>query len=343
MVIMSRKSKTNFFLLIMVMMTASYAGGARAGMTEKAIELPKTAGAWTRPDAAKIIDSSTIFKYMNGGGELYLAYGFSRIEIYEYTAGQKENILVEVYVMDTESDAFGLLSLDWGGEKVPMASQAPAGASAAPRDRAMYGGGLLRMATGRLFVRVMAYQETPESRKAVLSLGRALAENRHPSAEPGLLKHLPQTIDSAWRLRNDRVGYFRSHLVLNSLYYLSHQNILGLDLSCEAVTAPYELLSDGGSRKRVQFLLVNYASPEKARQALYKFHEAYLPDHKNVSAAGASTAHSDFFQIEDGWVGYRLDGPWLAVVFECADRASARMILNAISFGPIQKGDNYEK
>jgi len=343
MVMMSRIPKTKFFFLIIVMMTVSYTGGASAGMTKKPIELPKSVGPWTRPDSGKIIDSSTIFKYMNGGGELYLAYRFSHIEVHEYTSGQQENILVEVYVMDTESDAFGLLSLDWGGEKVPMASQAPAGASAAPRARAMYGGGLLRMATGTLFVRVMAFRETPESRKAVLSLGRAIVDNRQPSAEPGLLKCLPQTIGPAWKLRNDRVGFLRSHLVLNSLYYLSHQNILDLDLSCEAATAPYERLSDGKPRKRVQLLLVNYASSATAQQALYKFHNAYLPDHKNELAADTRTAHSNFFQIEDGWVGYRLDGQWLAIVFECMDRASARMILNAISVEPIQKGDKYEK
>ena len=35
-------------------------------------------------------------------------------------------------------------------------------------------------------------------------------------------------------LRQDRTGFFRSHLVLNSLYYLSHQNIFNLDLSAAA-------------------------------------------------------------------------------------------------------------
>lgn len=338
---MSRTSKIIFFLLVIIMMAASYAGGASAGMTENAVTLPKSVGPWTRPDSAKIVDASTIFKYMNGGGELYLAYRFSHIEIHEYTARQQENILAEVYVMETADDAFGLLSLDWGGEEEPFSSQAPADASAAPRVRALYGAGLLRMAADNLFVRVMAFQETPESRKAVLSLGRAIAENRQPPAEPGLLKRLPHTIGSSWKLRKDRTGYFRSHLVLNSLYYLSHQNILSLDLSTQAVTAPYESVSDKKTRKRIQFLLVNYASSKKAQQGLGTFHTAYLPDHKEAPGAGARTERTDFFQIEDGWLGYTLHGEWLAMVFGCEDRASARMILNAVSFEPIEEGDKH--
>ena len=54
-----------------------------------AINLPKTIGAWTRPDSAQIIDSTNIFKYMNGAGELYLSYGFNHLEVYEYTADKQ--------------------------------------------------------------------------------------------------------------------------------------------------------------------------------------------------------------------------------------------------------------
>jgi hypothetical protein len=85
-------------------------------MTNSAENLPRTLGAWTRSDSAEIIDESNIFDYMNGAGELYLAYRFDHLDVYEYTSEQQDDILVEVYVMHTSDDAFGLLSLDWGGE-----------------------------------------------------------------------------------------------------------------------------------------------------------------------------------------------------------------------------------
>ena len=49
--------------------------------------------------------------------------------------------------MKTPDDAFGLLSNDWGGEVPPFDRARPRATQAAsvPDDRALYGGGLLRM------------------------------------------------------------------------------------------------------------------------------------------------------------------------------------------------------
>ena len=53
----------------------------RADMTNKKIQLPETITMWTRSEAARIVDPSNIFQYMNGGGELYLAYRFILVKI----------------------------------------------------------------------------------------------------------------------------------------------------------------------------------------------------------------------------------------------------------------------
>jgi len=303
-------------------------------MTEKTVKLPKTIGVWTRSDSARIVDSSNIFDYMNGAGELYLAYGFDHLEVYEYTtADQQDGILVEVYFMKTANDAFGLLSMDWGGESVaihalPSFQTSP---SVAPPTRALYGGGLLRLWADTIYARVMAYRETSESKKAVLSLGQKIAADRKISAEPELLNILAHSMDSGWKLRKDRIGFFRSHLVLNSLYYLSHQNILNLDHSTEAVTAAYENISDAGTARSVQLLFVKYATPKKAQKALNVFHNAYLHEHQKGIDPGVTEKNSNFFKIEDGWLGYTINGAYLGFVFECPNRESAQMIINHIS------------
>jgi hypothetical protein len=333
---MNLSSKT-VFSFVLILMIVSFLEGARAEMTENTGNLPKTLGIWTRPDSAQIVDSNNIFDYMNGAGELYLAYRFDHLEVYEYKTNQQDDILVEVYVMNTSNDAFGLLSLDWSGEPVTFSSSParPTTPTIAPSARAFYGGGLLRLWADTLYARVMAYQETPESREAVLALGQAIATNRKTPAEPSLLKMLPQTIGSDWTLRNDRIGYFRSHLVLNSFYYLSHQNILDLDHSTEAVLAPYDDTTEPEAVKRIQLLVVKYTTPEQARQALGHFFNAYLPEHQQEFDASATTKHSNVFTIEDGWLGYTLDGICLAIVFECPTRESAQMIMEHISCNAI--------
>jgi hypothetical protein len=293
------------------------------------INLPKIVGDWSRPKSPKIIDSSNIFKYMNGAGELYLGYRFNHLEVFDYTSEKKDDILVELYFMETPDDAFGLLSLDWGGEPVDLnhSSKNKTTYSVAPLSKALYGGGLLRILSDNLYARIMAFRETPSSKQVVLALGKAITANRKTLPEPKLLKALSPHIASAWKLRRDRLSFFRSYLVLNSIYYLSHEDILDLDLSTEAVIAPYEQASNSGDQKRCQFLLVKYKNYERAKKALDHFHKAYLPEYKKKLPPDSDSSGLSLFKLEDGWLGYKLMGKYVAIVFECPDRKSAGTII----------------
>ena len=322
--------KIVFFYLTIVMVFSTYEG-ADAEMNP--YNLPVSVDVWGRPESPRIIDSSNIFKYMNGAGELYLGYRFNHLEVFDYTSENQDNILVELYFMETPDDAFGLLSLDWGGEPVDLnhSSKNNATHSVAPSNRALYGAGLLRFWSDNLYVRVMASRETPASKQAVITLGRAIAANRKSPKEPELLKALSPHIGSVWKLRRDRLSFFRSYLALNSIYYLSHENILDLDLSTEAVIAPYEHLSSSGDRKRCQFLLVKYENHERAEKALNHFHKAYLPEHKKKLQADSDNSGPSLFKLEDGWLGYELIGKYVAIVFECPDRKSVGTIIDEIA------------
>ena len=321
------------FSMVTIIVLSSLLGGLTTLMEEDKLNLPKTIGAWTRPDSPQIITSENIFDYMDGAGELYLGYRFDHLEVYEFTADNQDDILVELYFMKSSDDAFGLLSQDWGGDPVDFESSSVSKATQniAPSHRALYGGGLLRIWSDNLYIRIMAYRETPESKEAVLSLGQAIAENRKHPPQPQLLQILHLTVDSDWKLRSDRIAYFRSYLVLNSFYYLSHENILNLDLSTEAVTAPYENITTTGERKRVQFLFIKYENPERSEQALDNFLKAYLPEHKKDFTPGSTAKSSNFYEVEDGWLGYQLFGKCIALVFGCPHQESAQMIINQMA------------
>ena len=300
------------------------------------INLPKKIGNWARPDSPQIIDSKNIFEYMNGAGELYLGYRFHHLEVFDYMTENQDNILVELYFMETPDDAFGLLSLDWGGE--PVSPQSPGSST-----RALYGEGLLRIWSDNLYARVMAYRETPASKQAVLTLGRAIAANRKSPPEPELLNILSLNIGSAWKLRKDRLSFFRSHLVLNSIYYISHENILDLDLSTEAVIVPYEHISGSSDRKRCRFLLVKYENHERARKALNHFHDAYLPERKKTLTTDSAPQSPGLFKIEDGWLAYKLLGKYIAIVFECPDRESAGIIIQGNESNLLKREGFHER
>ncbi len=121
--------------------------------------------------------------------------------------------------------------------------------------------------------------------------------------------------------------FFRSYLALNSIYYLSHEDILDLDLSTEVVIAPYEQISNSGDRKRCQFLLVKYENHGRAEKALDHFRDAYLPEYKKEQPADSDNSGPSLFKMEDGWLGYKLIGKYVAIVFECPDRKSAGTII----------------
>ena len=323
-------------LIITMMMTIS--GGASGKMNAGKLNLPKAVGVWNRPDAPRMINASNIFKYMNGAGELYLAYRFRHVEVFNYTSADQDNILVELYFMEGSDDAFGLLSLDWGGEPFSI-SGFPAVTSdkhfTSP-TRALYGGGLMRLWSENIYARILAERETPASKEAVFALGKAIAKNT--TNPPELVKMLPLEIGAAWKLRTDRLSFFRSHLVLNSIYYVSHENILDLDLTAEAVIAPYERISDSGGPKRSQFLLAQYENPERARRALNRFHDAYLPEFKKGITADTAADSPSLYKLEDGWLAYKLLGKYIAIVFECPDQESARAILQKNESSLLKKG-----
>jgi len=318
------------FVLVLGMMQLSSVlkKGEGEKMTETKPVLPLAIGEWTRSDSPKTVTAENIFDYMNGAGELYLGYRFDRCDVYEYRAESQKEILVELYQMKTSDDAFGLLSLDWGGTAVDLdPGSLKADRTDAIWPRALYGEGLLRLRSGRIYARVMATQETPESREAVLSLGRAVLQGRESFSHPKLLETLPEVLSTGWELRRDRASYFRTHLVLNSLYYLSHQNILDLDLACEAVATLYEKEDSAQKRTRIQFLLVKYPDGKRAREGLARFSAAYLPEHPFVSGPGDSWEAMDTVSLEDGWMAYKLQGKRIFFVFECPDRKTARTLM----------------
>jgi hypothetical protein len=286
-----------------------------------AVTPPTNAGAWSRRDAPRIIEPAGIFKYMNGAGELYLAYRFRRIEVHEYAADGKPPILLELYRMETSDDAYGLLSVDWGGEPVELGS-----------GRALYGSGLLRVWSDDFYARVLVERESKAARQAILSIGSSVVRGRRNPPPPSLISVLPQVVAGEWRLRRDRTTFFRSHLVLNSVYFLSTENVLGLDHEAEAVVAQYAGPAAPVSHSYVRLLVIRYPSEKRADQALRRFRTRYL---EQASSNDEPVRH-DVRRIEDGWMGYRLEGRVLTLVFQAEGRDTAKAFLDITRAGVVR-------
>ncbi len=294
------------------------------------VRLPGTVGNWKLKNQTRTITSKTIFDYMDGAGELYIGYGFRQLEVQEYAAKGADDILVELYWMASSDDAFGLLSGDWGGEAVslkPAGTAAAAARAAGSWPRALYGAGLLRLWADDLYVRVLAQTETDASRRAVLAIGRAIAAGRREPPPPRLPLLMPRKVEPGFSLQQDRLCFFRSHLVLNSVYFLSPSNILDLGLEAEAAIASYKTPGQGNQKSSVRLLAIRYPSADAGRKALGHFIRTYLPEKKAAVPAGSGRSR-EILKIEDGWAGYSLSGALLALVFECPTPETAGNFLN---------------
>jgi hypothetical protein len=293
------------------------------------VRLPATIGRWKLKDQTRVITSKTIFDYMDGAGELYIGYRFRQLDVHEYTSRGTDDILVELYWMASSDDAFGLLSGDWGGEAVSLkpsgADAGAAGSGAWPR--ALYGAGLLRLWADNLYTRVLAQTETDASRKAVMEIGRAIAAGRRESPPPRLALVMPRRVEPSFSIQRDRLCFFRSYLVLNSVYFLSPSNILDLGSDAEAAIASYKAPAQEKRQSPVRLLVIRYPSADAARKALGHFLRTYLPE-KKATAPAVPGGSREMLKIEDGWVGYSLSGLYLALVFECPTREIASSFLN---------------
>lgn len=298
-------------------------------MNEPSLNLPRTVGVWTQSAGPQFVGPREIFNYMDGAGELYLGYHFKHLEVQRYSSADQGEILVELYWMESSDDGYGLLSGDWGGDLIELEPTQSRSAVGNDGARGLYGAGLLRLWSDNLYARVMADHETEASKAAVQALGQAIASGRSTPPRPAIIRALPPRVGTQFSLRSDRVVFLRSHLVLNSVYFLSSENLLDLGPDCEVATSTYarDSAKAGASAKPTRLLLARYANEAAAQKGLHHFQQIYLPE-KSKGSNSSLVGDSGVVAIEDGWMGFARSGRGIALVFESPDRASAQLFLD---------------
>jgi hypothetical protein len=221
--------------------------------------LPEAAAGWTWDSKEMHYDARGLFAYMNGGAELYLAYGFQRLRVRKFERAHQPPITLELYDMATSEDAWGLFSFERQDDAVGIGQGSE------------FGGGLLRFWKGKRFVRTYSDGEGADVESAMLALGRATADAiPEMGPEPALVAWVP---GKDLGLVDKSIRYLRSHVLLNQRVFIAHQNILSLSQKTEAVLAQYTR-----ENQKVHLLLVRYPSTKEAREAHASFTSAYLPD-----------------------------------------------------------------
>jgi len=259
--------------------------------------LPKEINGW-KADEDRIYDRESIFKYLNGSGEVYRAFNFTKLFARHYIKEGQPKIIADLFDMVTDKDAFGIFSHGYEGNEVGIG------------QGSNYVGGLLSFWKDRFFISLFAERETDETKEAIFTLANEVASSIEKEGQiPEIVSLLP--VDG---LDKAKVRYFHNYIILNHHFFLADENILGLDQQTDCALGVYFEQDE-----EYYLLLIRYAGADKAAKAIESFAAAYMPD----------ASEPGLVQTEDGkWTAVNQEGDLLIIVFNASSRERALAILD---------------
>jgi hypothetical protein len=81
-------------------------------------DIPKEINGWVAHPEVRRYGRKTLFKYIDGGAELYLAYRFHKVYVHTYTKAEEPDIIMDIYDMSTPEDAFGVFTAEREGDDI---------------------------------------------------------------------------------------------------------------------------------------------------------------------------------------------------------------------------------
>jgi hypothetical protein len=266
------------------------------------IALPDSVGGWTLTEPPAIYDENSLFKYIDGGAEVYRSFNVRQVVARKYVRGGAPDIIVDIFDMGTPEDAFGVYHHEYRE-----------GQSAAIGQESEYLEGSLVFWRNRYYVSIFAVEETPDAKEAIHQFGRAIcAAISDAGTAPAIVGLLPRQ-----DLLPRHIHYFHDHFCLNSYYFVAEDNIFELGKTTEGVLARYAPNPDA-PQDFYLLAILKYPDAERAAAAYKKFMGAYLHD-----SGGES-----FGKTENGkYAGAKAKDDYVLVAFDAPARETAEKII----------------
>jgi hypothetical protein len=288
-------------LLLLIICVLIYSCGGNVKDIYQA--LPDQVLDWKAEAEDVVYDRETLYDYMNGGAEVYLAFDFQQVFVRKFKRAGEDEIILDIYDMGSPAEAFGVFSCDREDEGAGIGQDSE------------YGFGLLRFWKGRYFVSVIAAGDDQAAKPAIFELGKSVAELLGPEgAKPEILKLLPDK-----DLIKDRISFFHSNVNLNNRFFIASDNILNLDRSTDCVFAEYE----EKGQEPVKLMIVRYPDKAAADKALASFRLGYMPEAKDTG----------LLQMENRlWTMVKQKENFVVIIFDAPDTARAQELFLEIHF-----------
>ncbi len=259
--------------------------------------LPLSIAGWERTDEDKYFDEENLFNYINGGAELYISYGFNNVISRRYSKNGNSQIAVEIFDMKNSRNAYGVFT----HVREEMDTSYGQGSQ-------LYEDAILFWKS-RYYVSVVSLDGSEDAQLAIKKIAEYIDNSISETGElPGVLKVIPEN-----GLVDESVLYFHHPAWVNSLYYISDENILNINNQTNCILASY-----GEKKDRLYLMVIEYPGIEDAKQAVHQFSRAFS-DEQNRNGIS--------LMEDDTWIAYINYNEYFIGVFHAASEVLAKDLL----------------
>jgi len=278
------------------------AGDSETYLRELVSQLPEELEGWRKAEC-EVYGPKSLYRYINGGAELYISYQFATLISQPYVDADGHEMRLDIFDMGSPASAFGIFCHSRESIDDFVTSDV----------ESEYAGGLLHFWKGRFYASVLAYPETETKKAVVRELAqKTAAQIEMESDRPTVVALLPEADLVPYSIR-----YFRHHAWINDYYFFSDENLL--NVTAETGVAMAKIQSTAAGTKPAVLLVVQYPTADAAEAAQQQFTHALLP-----------AAEDGIHQEEGGnWLGCRRVDDLVVVVADAPDRETARGLLEA--------------
>ncbi len=231
---------------------------------------------WKQSGEIQTFKPETLFEYINGGADLYLAYDFQELKVAEYSNGKKASVTVDVYRHETPTQAFGIYSQ----ERLSDANFLDIGA------QGYIGDGVLNFLNGPYYVKISSYNAKPDDPEILIAFAKKVSETlRERGALPSILSSFPEEGKKK-----------------NSEKFIN-KNFLGYSFLHSAFTADYDL-----SGTKFKLFVIQTADKAECKNMVQKYVDQMVKTEKNVTEGRYLIPDPHHGEIELQWQGAYLWG-----------------------------------
>ena len=271
--------------------------------------LPENIDGW-KISMDRTFNNETLYNYIDGGAELFLSFGFSKVFNRIYSRDDQPDLMVDIFYMNTSYDAFGVFSFSSGKIENNFGQQS------------QESGGTIIFWKNNFYVSIISNTETEESKKTVAKIARLLEESIKTTGPlPEIIEYLPTK-----SLDKESIRYFRHYVWLNSHYFVSNENILNVNQNTQAVLSLYNK-----EKNKPVLLVIKYPTDKDAFEAKEKFIKNYNPKLENESMLKDS---------KNKWTGIELVKNFFVAVFNGSVKENVNKLLSSTKEIIIKKSIN---